>query len=213
MSDFEKYYDEVRELSNYDLNRLLKKAGDLPREKYRAILSELEKRGALDDQGKISLTKFSTSSKSFADTGSFSGKETLRSPLSDPNITDDPEAPVLYSRYAIRFFAVLFSPLFAGILLAINFYRLKKPNQVIYVGLFSFGYTALVSFISGKYPENMLLVTYILYFLGAVLLEELFWNRFIGKEFRFRRQFILPTLAIGIGISVLVMLVASLVGV
>jgi hypothetical protein len=210
MSDFEKYYDEVRELSNYDLNRLLRKASDLPREKYRAILSELEKRGALDEQGKISLSRFSSSSKSFGDVGNLKNQETLRSPLSDPNITNDPDAPVLYSRYSIRFFSVLFSPLFAGILLAINLYRLKKVNQVIIVGVFSFAYTALVSFISSKYPDKMLLVTYILYFLGAILLEELFWNRYIGKDFKFQRQYILPALAIGIGISVLVMLVAGL---
>lgn len=200
MAEFEEYYDEVRELSNYDLNKLLDKAGDLPREKFRAILSELEKRGALDEEGKLSLKRLSNAGRDFIRT---EGQVDVppRTPLMDPNITLDPKAPVLFSRYAIRFICILFSPMFAGILMAVNFNRLQKSRPMILVVVFTLLYTYLAVFVAGKYGDNSTFVVLIMNVLCAVILEELFWNRHIGRDFKFRRQYLLPTIIIVLALS------------
>lgn len=208
MANFETYYNEVRELSNYDLNRLIENNETLPKEKFRAILSELEKRGALDEIGKNQLARITSGSRNILETGS-KIRETPRTPLSDPNIVNDPEAPILYSRYALRFFSVIFSPFFAGILLAINLYRLQKKNRIVLVILISFIYSYFTLILAGKFPEKMMIILLALNLLGSFVLEELFWNRYIGRDFKFRRQYIMPALAIGFGISILYMLIVT----
>lgn len=210
MQDFDTYYDEMRELSNFDLNKLIKNGRNLPKEKFRAILTVLESRGALDEAGKNSLSEIIT-------TGNFSNQSpgnitTIKSPFSDPNITNDENAPVLYSRYAVRFFSIIFSPLFGSVLMAINFKRLKKDNVIIPMIALTLIYSLLSNIVSLKFPERAGITSIILNFLGAILLEEFFWNRYIGKEFKFRRQHIMPAFMIGIGLSILLALLMYMTG-
>ena len=210
MAENEIYRDQVRELSNYDLNRLIERVEKEPRDKIIEALKELDKRGALDGQGRdlLSRLKFKTISSLQA------GEKVLpafpRGPFMDPNITNDPALPRLYSRYAIRFFAILFSPFFAGIMLAINLSRLNKNKYITGLIIFSFAFSLLSFFISGRYPEQMTIITLIVNLIGSILLEEFFWNRHIGRDFKFQRQNVLPALLIGFGVSFLMLAIMSM---
>ncbi len=202
MSRSNSYTDEIRELSNFDLNKLIAIWEKQPKEKIIASLWELEKREALDQDGRDLLSQLHSSRiiNININTEKVSGPLPT-GPFMDPNISNDPSLPKLYSRYAIRVFAVVFSTFFGGILLAINMYRLKKKDQIFPIILFSFGFAYLTVYISSKVPDKMTLITLVMNLIGLVLLEELFWNKQIGKEFKFQRQSILPALFIGIIIS------------
>lgn len=211
MSRSNSYTDEIRERSNYELNKLMANREEQSKEKVLAILWELEKRGALDDEGKKLLSKYS-----FSNSNNFSGDSFSASmpkgPFMDPNISTDPSLPRLFSRYSVRFFAILFSTFFGGILISINLYRLKKKDQILPVVLFSFFFAYLTVFISGKYPEKITMITFIMNVIGSLLLEELFWNKMIGKDFKFQRQSVLPALLIGVGISMILLLGMTAMG-
>lgn len=204
----ESYTDEIRELSNYDLNILIEDKDNQPKEKIIAALRELDKRGALHQEDKKLLAQLNSINFRSINTGNI--KNPLpKGPFMDPNITDDPALPRLFSRYSIRFFAILFSTFFGGILLSVNMSRLKKNNQIFPVLLFSFLFAYLTVFVAGKYPERITLITLIMNILGSLFLEELFWNRQIGREFKFRRQNILPALFIGFLVSMMFLLAVS----
>jgi hypothetical protein len=109
------------------------------------------------------------------------------------------ELPVLYSQTAILAFTIFFSPLFGGILLAMNTNRLNK-KAVWQVVVFSL----ILSVASG-------LVTWYLApgsFWGilapiacGLILSELAWNRFIGKQLPYRHRRVLIPLIIALAIT------------
>ncbi|MFI5171633.1 MAG: hypothetical protein ACHQFW_04540, partial [Chitinophagales bacterium] len=82
--------------------------------------------------------------------------------------------PVFFSQTAIMAFSIFFSPLFGGILLAINLWKVNKKGvwQVI---LFSVVFTAFLSYVVLSFPlENFL--SLIIQFIGALILSEVLWN-------------------------------------
>ena len=212
MSRSNSYTDEIRELSNFDLNKLIAIWEKQPKDKIIASLWELEKREALDQEGRDLLLQLNSATIISVNLNT-KANPLPKGPFMDPNISDDSSLPKLYSRYAIRVFAIVFSTFFAGILLAINMYRLDKKNQIFPVILFSFMFAYLTVFISGRAPERMTLITIVMNIVGVILLEELFWNRHIGKEFKFQRQSILPVLFIGIIISLFVLVGMTSMGI
>ncbi|MCK4923129.1 MAG: hypothetical protein KAS71_18905 [Bacteroidales bacterium] len=205
MSRSNSYTDEVRERSNFDLNKLIANREKQIKDKVLAALWELEKRGALDEEKRKLLSQYSFPTKNIFSSNTFTSP-LPKGPFMDPNISNDPTLPRLFSRFSIRFFALLFSTFFAGILLAVNLYRLKKKDHILIVVLFSFLFAYLTVFISGKYPDKLTLITIIMNVIGALLLEEMFWNRLIGRNFKFQRQSILPALLIGVVVSLLLLL-------
>lgn len=208
MSRSNSYTDEIRERSNFDLNKLISNRDKQIKDKVLAALWELEKRGALDDEKRKLLSQYSFSTTNNFRSNTFN-RSLPKGSFMDPNISNDPTLPKLFSRFSIRFFAILFSTFFAGILLAVNLYRLKKKDQILIVLLFSFLFAYLTVFISGKYPDKLTLITIIMNVIGALLLEELFWNRLIGRNFKFQRQSILPALIIGMVISLILLVVMT----
>ncbi|MCF8381309.1 MAG: hypothetical protein K9H49_17180 [Bacteroidales bacterium] len=205
MSRSNSYTDEIREKSNYELNKLIANKDKFAKEKVQASLWELEKRGALDEEGKRLLSRYSFTNSTNFSKDAFSGPLPT-GPFMDPNISNDPSLPKLYSRYSVRFFAIFFSTFFGGILISINLFRLKKKDQILPVVLFSFFFAYLTVFLSGKYPEKMTIITLIMNIIGSLLLEELFWNKMIGKDFKFQRQSVLPALLVGGIISLILLL-------
>ncbi len=127
----------------------------------------------------------------------------------DKNITTDPQAPVIYSRYTLRFFTILCSTFVGGILLAINFQRLNKRTQVLQVLLFSFLYTLGEAALFTHFGPHFTNLIFIFNLIGSAILEELFWNRFIGKNFRYRRRQIWPLVALMLAITLLVLLASQ----
>lgn len=203
MSEKKDLSDEMREKSNFDLQEIVRKYPDEDKSKVIAALKELKRRDVLysDDQKLLEdLVEKENSSSTEQD------QPKIVTPFSifrDPNIVDDYNAPKLYSRFAIRFFAILFSTFFGGILLSINLNRLGKKWEIFYVMAFSVLYSYGVFYAATLNPERTTTITLILNLLGSLILEEIFWKRFIGRHFKFRRQSIRGALLIGLGISIL----------
>ena len=97
------------------------------------------------------------------------------------------DLPELFSKTLILIFAILFSVLFAAVLLVLNLRRLGKKTQALWVLLFTFGYlvlTALILQASGLDPSW----TFVANVMGAAILNEFFWNKFIGRDLNYRRR-------------------------
>lgn len=101
----------------------------------------------------------------------------------------DPNAPLLYTKSTIRFFSTLFSVLFGAVLLAININDTKRKWIVIGFGTI---YTALTIFIFNLIPPNMqirfLYLTALLNAGGGLALTTTFWDKFVGKEIKYRAR-------------------------
>lgn len=102
------------------------------------------------------------------------------------------EIPVLYSQTAILAFTIFLSPLFGGILLALNVQRVRKKSAWLIVGIslllsiacyYSLTYLMLIGSMAG------ILIPVVC----GLLLSELIWNRFIGKGVKyFHRSIMIP---------------------
>ena len=114
------------------------------------------------------------------------------------NIVDDVNAPQLYSRQVINIFSVLFSVLFGGILLAINLKTANNKKAIFPVLAFSVLYTGLTVFILNLIPGNTTPLTVAFNLLGALVLYNFFWGKYIGKEFQYRTKPFWIPLIIGI---------------
>lgn len=195
--------DEMREKSNYDLQQIVRKYPDVKKSRVIAALRELEKRDVLYSDDRKLLEDLTEEERLNESEDSPQKPVTPFSIFRDPNIVDDFNAPKLYSRFAIRFFAILFSTFFGGILMAINFSRLGKKWEIAYVIGFSMLYSYGVFYATTLSPENATTITLMLNLLGSLILEEFFWKRYIGKHFKFRRQSLRGAILIGLVISVL----------
>ena len=112
------------------------------------------------------------------------------------------ELPELFSKTLILIFAILFSVLFAAVLLVLNLRRLGKKTQALWVLLFTFGYlvlTALILQMTGLNPSW----TFVANVLGAAILNEFFWNKFIGRDFEYQRRGWIKPILIAILIAML----------
>lgn len=203
MAETNQYSDELREMSNYDLQQIIKKYPNEEKKKVIAALRELEKRDVLYSEDRKLLEDLEDEENDFDDKSRFPKAATPFSMFRDPNITEDFSAPKLYSRYSIRFFAIIFSTFFGGILLSINLNRLGKKREIYYVIVFSFLYSILVYQATTLSPDNATTITLIMNLVGSLILEEYFWKKYIGKHFKFRRQAIGGALLIGFGVSLL----------
>ncbi len=126
----------------------------------------------------------------------------------DRHITTDPAAPVLYSRYTIRFFAIFCSTFLGGILMAMNLHRLKKRMELFLVLLFSFLFTVAGVVLYTTYGSKSANILIIANLIGSLILEELYWNRVIGKEFMYKKRQVWPLVLLVILLSVPVALSA-----
>lgn len=116
--------------------------------------------------------------------------------------------PELYSKTLILMFAILFSTIFAAALLIANLRSLGKNKPALVVGLFAFIFviaTAVVMQVFSLSPTLSIVANVI----GAAILNEYFWNKFIGSDFSFKKKsWVKPTLisiAIAIGFFLLLM--------
>jgi len=115
--------------------------------------------------------------------------------IPDPNFTA-PAIPNLYSMRSIQIFSVLFSVIAGGILMAINFNRITQKSEALKVIGFSFAYTILSFIIFSILGTQSPFLTIILNLLGAFLIDQLFWKRVLGSEFRYNAQQIWTALII-----------------
>jgi hypothetical protein len=106
----------------------------------------------------------------------------------DEGVTD-PTAPLLYSKATIRFFSTFFCVIFGAVLLANNINDSKKKWIVIGFGTV---YTALTIFLLNLIPSNMqirfLYLTALINAGGGLGLTTTFWDKFVGKELKYRAK-------------------------
>ena len=112
------------------------------------------------------------------------------------------DLPELFSKTLILIFAILFSVLFAAVLLVLNLRRLGKKTQALWVLLFTFGYLVLTALILQMTGLNASW-TFVANVLGAAILNEFFWNKFIGRDLEYQRRGWIKPILIAILIAML----------
>ena len=124
---------------------------------------------------------------------------------SDTNMVaeQEQELPKLYSKRLILSFSILFSTIFAAALLISNLRRLEKQAAAAWVLLFAIGYivtTAIIMTAFNLSPSLNVIANVI----GAAILNEFFWNKYVGSEIEYeKKSWIKPTLiSIGIALAV-----------
>ena len=102
-------------------------------------------------------------------------------------ITDDPNAPELYSKRAVYVLTILFSTIAGTVLMMHNLKQVNERKARIHVLVFGILYplTIMFAFALLDIRSNLGMVFALL---GAVILTEYFWNKFIGKEFLYRKK-------------------------
>jgi len=102
------------------------------------------------------------------------------------NIVKDIDAPEYYSQTAIYVFSILFSVLFGGVMMAINLKNAGKQWgwPILFGLLFTMGFIYLSEFI----PNRSSGITLIANGLGVIIMYQLFWNRSIGKDTKYRAK-------------------------
>ncbi len=114
------------------------------------------------------------------------------------DIVTDLEAPLLYSKGAIRFLSILFSVIFGAVLLSINIKNKKGKWIVISFGII---YSAITIVIVNLLPQNTFGVL-VLNLAGGLGLTTTFWDKFVGKGTKYRAKPIWIPLLISLIITI-----------
>lgn len=119
--------------------------------------------------------------------------------------------PQLYSKTLILSFAILFSTIFAAALLMINLRNLGKNKEAGWVLLFAIAYVIATSMVMQAFSlsPSMTIVANVI---GAAILNEFFWNKFIGSDFTYQKKnWVKPTLiSIAIALVFFLLLMGSM---
>jgi hypothetical protein len=118
----------------------------------------------------------------------------------------DPDAPLLYSKRAIRAFSILFSTIFGAVLVASNITDTGRKWTVIGFGIVL---TAL-SIVVANLVDQASAVT-LLNIAGGLGLISTFWDRYIGKETKYRAKPIWKPLIISL-IIIIPFILAAIYG-
>lgn len=127
----------------------------------------------------------------------------------ETQLQNEANLPQLYSKTLIIVFSLLFSPIFAAVLLMSNLKTIGKSKERVYVLLFAIAYlfatAALLQMLS--LPPNL---TFIANVIGAAILNEFFWNKYIGRDVTYeKKSWIKPTLiSIAIALFFLLLLMS-----
>ncbi len=164
------YYSWIQiatNLSKDELVNIIKNKDSEPDEKVSAAMGELRRRGFATDEGEIDLIK-------------------------QVDQKPDENSPTLYSVRVIYTFSILFSVVFGSILFALNLKTINKKEGIIPVIIFSILYTALsiyvLSLVDLRSPGAFLFGA-----IGALIINNIFWNKYIGKNLLYhKKSFIKP---------------------
>jgi len=131
-------------------------------EEFKSLYERIEKKKEIEEEG-----DFFRSSKSLK-----------------KNVVTDPNAPLLYSKIAVSSFSIFFTVIFGAILLAINIEN--KMNKIKVIG-FGVLFTTLAMLIGNLILHSTLYVLAI-NAVGAYFLSTDFWNKYIGREIKYRAK-------------------------
>ncbi|MDR0332290.1 MAG: hypothetical protein LBI15_02390 [Dysgonamonadaceae bacterium] len=119
------------------------------------------------------------------------------SKLQNKYVVTDPNALLLYSKTAIASFSIFFTVIFGAVLLAKNIDNKTNKIKVIGVGLL---FTILAILLGNLFSQT--LYVYLINGIGGYVLSVEFWNKYIGRETKYRAKSIWIPLIISIIISV-----------
>ncbi|SDR86289.1 hypothetical protein [Christiangramia echinicola] len=109
--------------------------------------------------------------------------------------------PKLYSKRLILVFSGLFSVLFGTVILLSNLKKSGEKKGMIQVGIFALIYvTGMVITIQTMNANTNLALP--MNIAGALILNEYFWNRYIGKETEYEKKSWIKPAIISMCISV-----------
>ena len=191
-----------KELEEY-LNNIMAYSRDI----VEAAIQELKNRGRLFTE--VELSTFESKIQERENT---IGKNTITVRDSiEKNIVEDESALALYSRKTVDWTTLIFGIIVGSILMALNFKSVEKKKGIIAVLFFGILYFILEIFIMSFLPDNMAssltnVVRLGLNGLGAYIMHTLIWNKFIGKDFEYRKKAVWLPILIGIIINVLFIL-------
>ncbi len=113
------------------------------------------------------------------------------------------ERPQLYSKTIILGFSIMFSTIFAAVLLMANLRTLGMNSARIKVLIFGILYVVGTG-IAIQVFELAPMLTVIANVIGAAILNEFFWNKYIGSDVEYDKRSWLKPLLISMGIVLLV---------
>lgn len=115
------------------------------------------------------------------------------------NIVKDLTAPAYYSQQAIWAFSTFFTVIFGAVLLYINL-KGNKKGQFVVLG-FGIIYTVLAAILITNISTNTGIVIAI-NAIGGFILTQLFWDKYLGEETKYRTRPVLMPLLISILITI-----------
>lgn len=132
-------------------------------------------------------------------------RESLNQELENPEneefeeneITEIP--PRLYSKRVITTFSLIFSTIFGTVILMSNFKKRGENKGLIQVLIFSIIYTAGIIFTVNSLSSSRFTIA--LNILGAIILNEYFWNRYLGKNIEFEKKSWIKPALISVSLS------------
>ncbi|MBS1542307.1 MAG: hypothetical protein JST14_01630 [Bacteroidetes bacterium] len=160
-----------------------------------AAVNELKKREKHISEEQLSQIKTKIQNKIEANKKE---SESLASNFWQKNTVTNEEAPLFYSQRAIWGFSTFFTVIFGAVLMASNIKEKEKKWIVIGFGIL---YTTIAIAVLNLLPQNTSL-TIGVNAGGALVLTSTFWNRYIGKETKYRVKPIWKPLIISILITI-----------
>lgn len=94
--------------------------------------------------------------------------------------------PELYSKRVIIAFSLIFSTIFGAVILMSNLKQKGEQRGRLQVLIFSIIYTIGMIFTINSLATTQLTIP--LNILGALILNEYFWNRYLGKDIPFEKK-------------------------
>lgn len=162
-----------------------------------AVINELKKRGRNFSDEEVKLLEEKNERKKLdEEQGTFRSSKSLRK-----NIVTDPNAPLLYSAPAIMIFSSIFTVLFGAVLLSLNIEDKNNKLKVIGFGVL---FTSLAIALGNLVPHPTLYVLSI-NSIGGYFLTSDFWNKYLGRETKYRAKPIWIPLLISISITVVLL--------
>lgn len=119
------------------------------------------------------------------------------------------ERPQLYSKTIILGFSIMFSTIFAAVLLMANLRTLGMNSARIKVLIFGILYVVGTG-VAIQVFELAPMLTVIANVIGAAILNEFFWNKYIGSDVEYDKRSWLKPLLISMGIVLLVFFLLTL---
>jgi hypothetical protein len=110
-------------------------------------------------------------------------------------------SPTLYSKRVIYIFSVLFSVVFGAVLFAINQQEVDKKKSIFPVIIFSVLYTVFSYYILELMNAGSS-ATLLFSAIGALILNNIFWNKYIGKEIKYHKRSYKKPLIIALAIFI-----------